>query len=246
MDPLHRAGMCKKFSHLWYFSYIHTVKYWTLEVFCNAKTLLTNCLRSEPNVNIILINVWLSYSSSHTSSLSGLHGWCLTSKQLGVLPLPPRWDAVHHRVTPQQCVAGTHLYPCVKRDNIQWGYCLRIKWHWSLPRLHRRLRQKVSDYNTALLLNNLLLKTLMMATLQDFVCKQSIATSYGAFILSGATTITLLSPRQIMWPYNVIIQWAAKSAAKDLLNILFQSFCLAHGIRGFKALLKGARKLYAT
>ena len=38
---------------------------------------------------------------------------------LGVLLLPPGWDASACRVTPQQYVASTHLYTRVKRGKVE-------------------------------------------------------------------------------------------------------------------------------
>ena len=44
-------------------------------------------------------------------------------KQLGVLVLstasPPGWDASPLQGYPQQYVAGTYLYTCVNRDNVE-------------------------------------------------------------------------------------------------------------------------------
>ena len=43
-------------------------------------------------------------------------------KQLGVLLLPPGWDASPSQGYPQQYVAGTHLYTWVKRDNVEQSF----------------------------------------------------------------------------------------------------------------------------
>ena len=43
-------------------------------------------------------------------------------KQLGVLLLPPGWDASPLQGCPQQYVAGIHLYTWVKRDNVEQSF----------------------------------------------------------------------------------------------------------------------------
>ena len=43
-------------------------------------------------------------------------------KQIGVLLLPPGWDASPSQGYPQQYVAGTHVYTWVKRDNVEKSF----------------------------------------------------------------------------------------------------------------------------
>ena len=58
---------------------------------------------------------------------------------LGVLLLPPGWEASPHRITPQQYVAGTLLYTWVKREKVEWSslsketMCWARLSHTSLP-----------------------------------------------------------------------------------------------------------------
>ena len=46
------------------------------------------------------------------------HGF-IGMKHLGVLLLPPGRNASPSQGTPQQCVAGTHLYTWVTRDKVE-------------------------------------------------------------------------------------------------------------------------------
>ena len=50
--------------------------------------------------------------------MAGAYPGFISMKYLGVLLLPPERMLVHHRVNPQQYVAGTHLYTWVKRDKV--------------------------------------------------------------------------------------------------------------------------------
>ena len=60
-------------------------------------------------------------------------------KQLGVVLLPPGWDASPSQGYPQQYVAGTHLYTWVKRDNVEQSFLSKEttqQWR-DQPRLER-------------------------------------------------------------------------------------------------------------
>ena len=51
------------------------------------------------------------------AQMAGAYADFISMKHLGVLLLPPGRD--NHSVTPQQYVAGTHLYTWVKREKVE-------------------------------------------------------------------------------------------------------------------------------
>ena len=88
-------------------------------------------------------------------------GLC-SMKQLGVLLLPPGWDASPSQGYPQQYVACTHLYTWVKRGNVEQSFLSKkTAQQWRRTNdtqifrpLDRRKVRRANHYTTAPQLRN--------------------------------------------------------------------------------------------
>ena len=81
----------------------------------------TNILTGWTCQNFVSVGTWLSLCTSQVAHQAGVYPGFPSMKRLGVVLLPPEWDASPSQVYPQN-FASTHLYTWVERSTARVRY----------------------------------------------------------------------------------------------------------------------------